>query len=79
MANNESHLSSRGKPSKLAGVHKVDCDNTFSAKVEALTLKIDLLMGRSLSSRTVMFYETCGGGHKASESLISSSSVIPME
>ena len=64
MASNESHWTSRTKPPKVAGIHELDADTTLATKVDALTWKLDLLMGSysDSSSGAVLFCETRGGG-----------------
>lgn len=51
--------------------------------MDALTRKLDLLVSNSLgahsSSRIIPFCETFGGGHVATQCLIMSSAVTPIE
>lgn len=76
---NESHWASRTKPPKVVGVHEVDVDIALSMEVDALTQKLDLLIGNCSSSNAVLFCETCGGWHGASQCPISSASATPTE
>lgn len=79
MASNESHRASRGVPQKGDIIYEVNNNDALAAKVDVLTRKIDLLMGTSSGSRTVMSCRTCGEVHGAAQCPIASSSITPME
>ncbi|XP_039120620.1 uncharacterized protein LOC120257043 [Dioscorea cayenensis subsp. rotundata] len=79
MASNDSPWASRGAPQKGAGIYEFSANDALAAKVDVLSRKLDLLMGSSSKSESVMSCSTCRGGHEVAHYPIAIYSVAPIE
>ncbi|XP_039122091.1 uncharacterized protein LOC120258717 [Dioscorea cayenensis subsp. rotundata] len=63
----------------LSNKYPDEAEQLLESMVDVLTRKLDLFMGSSLRSESVMNCSTCGGGHGAPLCLIASSSIASIE